>query len=772
MEIFLLTVVILMLLSGPAALILALKVRERVRKIEDAAARPEPRTAAPSGPPAAMPEPQREKPAALKRTPPLPPDAHRVEPAVSMPPRIEEAKPAPSSRAGSDAGQSSMEKFIGLKAMNWAGVVTSLFGVSLFLKVAYDKGWIDTLLTSAEVTGVIYLLGAALAGLGLFFRRKGHRLAGDGLCALGFGILYAASYCGHHVYGLFSSETAFILMSITTLCGVLVSVANRSQIVAGLIFLGAYLTPVLLSTGTDQGAFLTGYLVILGCGAMALNTLFRWTIVKATSLIATYILFSQWIFAFGETRISLGLTGTTLFFLLFSLALLLPDLIRKKEGRRDDAFALFTVALLSFGLFCRLLLEEHRFDLAAATLGMSVFFALQVVVFRLRDRTGSPAVVSGLILAIGFLLAAVPLRFGVWSMAVAWALEGTLLLALGLYRKNGLILLGSGAGYILSVVKLCDLLPLHTGEFSPVFNTPFGIWCLLAAAVCLASLFWKRLFLHEEESERQAAFRRSLSLIHAVAAATMVYFLAATEIVSHFVFNLGLPSHQAMPYVWLAGTVIFLVLVLLEKISRDSRYLAVSLTAQFVLLVSFLVSFARYQGDGTFPIFNPFFICGSVLVLAFVVSARLHSSHAVPRLGVYLWMKFILVLFLLLSAESYRIMLHHAGSYADGRLWADASLSVLWALFGAGLLITGIVRRTAWLRYIALSLFFITLAKVFLLDTASLEPLHRIIGFLTLGGVLIAGSFAYSRIMRDPDSALPGSPTLQEPGTRSSGPGA
>jgi uncharacterized membrane protein len=73
------------------------------------------------------------------------------------------------------------------------------------------------------------------------------------------------------------------------------------------------------------------------------------------------------------------------------------------------------------------------------------------------------------------------------------------------------------------------------------------------------------------------------------------------------------------------------------------------------------------------------------------------------------------------------------------------ALSVLWTLFATGLIVLGIVRKSALLRWEALALFALTVGKVFLHDLASLERFYRILSFLILGVLLLVVSFLYQR---------------------------
>ncbi len=73
------------------------------------------------------------------------------------------------------------------------------------------------------------------------------------------------------------------------------------------------------------------------------------------------------------------------------------------------------------------------------------------------------------------------------------------------------------------------------------------------------------------------------------------------------------------------------------------------------------------------------------------------------------------------------------------------SLSILWTCYAALLLVLGIQRQTPVLRWQALFLLGIVVAKVFLFDLSFLARAYRILSFLILGSALLAVSFFYQR---------------------------
>ena len=79
------------------------------------------------------------------------------------------------------------------------------------------------------------------------------------------------------------------------------------------------------------------------------------------------------------------------------------------------------------------------------------------------------------------------------------------------------------------------------------------------------------------------------------------------------------------------------------------------------------------------------------------------------------------------------------------QMYAQFTYSAWFMVFGAILLAAGFWRRSAFLRWQALVLLAVSVAKVFLVDVSELSQGYRILSFLGLGALLLGVSFVYQR---------------------------
>jgi uncharacterized membrane protein len=150
-------------------------------------------------------------------------------------------------------------------------------------------------------------------------------------------------------------------------------------------------------------------------------------------------------------------------------------------------------------------------------------------------------------------------------------------------------------------------------------------------------------------------------------------------------------------------------------------------------------------------LFNERFAAYVVLIACFgmvLYAAREHESSVgrdeFNALGVFA----VAINFFALLALSLELWDHfgsHFGLGIDSGLAQHLALSLLWTAYASGLIALGVSRPSALLRWQALALFGLVVAKVFLYDSSYLERFYRIVSFFILGLVLLVVSFLYQR---------------------------
>jgi uncharacterized membrane protein len=81
-------------------------------------------------------------------------------------------------------------------------------------------------------------------------------------------------------------------------------------------------------------------------------------------------------------------------------------------------------------------------------------------------------------------------------------------------------------------------------------------------------------------------------------------------------------------------------------------------------------------------------------------------------------------------------------------LYYKAGLSILWGLGSFAMMWLGMKKNFKPLRIISLTLFTVTIAKLFLYDIVNIPPGGKIAAFILLGILLLAVSFMYQRLKK------------------------
>jgi uncharacterized membrane protein len=158
-----------------------------------------------------------------------------------------------------------------------------------------------------------------------------------------------------------------------------------------------------------------------------------------------------------------------------------------------------------------------------------------------------------------------------------------------------------------------------------------------------------------------------------------------------------------------------------------------------------------HRGAATILFANVDFARALTLVMAlFIASALLRGGATLcdeeRTAATVLALAGVLLLWILLTEE---IWLHFArGQRAEWRLPAHMYISILWAVYATALMVVGFWRRVRPLRYIALGIFLLLLAKVFLVDTRTISTVYRIAGFLVTGLALVGVSYLYQYLRK------------------------
>ncbi len=336
------------------------------------------------------------------------------------------------------------------------GVLVLLFGVAAALRYAAAQGYFTM---SIQVRLAVIAAGG-VAALALGWRERTRRPAfGLSLQGGALGALLLTVFAAYRLYGLLPPMLAFVLIVVLVAGSALLAVLQNNMALAVLGFLGGYLAPVLISTGSSNHVGLFSYYAVLNAAVFAISWKRSWRLLNLIGFFFTFGVGAAWGAKFYRPELFPTVEPFLVLFFLFYIVIGLLYVVRQSEHRRPwvDGTLVFGTPLVAFPLQAAML-EDNRMGLAASALVVALIYA--ALVYWLRQRRGERLLTEAYgALALGFATLAVPLAFSASTTASVWALEGAGVAWLGIRQKRnfpwlaGLALQFLAAGaYLMSLV--------------------------------------------------------------------------------------------------------------------------------------------------------------------------------------------------------------------------------------------------------------------------------------------------------------------------------
>jgi uncharacterized membrane protein len=240
----------------------------------------------------------------------------------------------------------------------------------------------------------------------------------------------------------------------------------------------------------------------------------------------------------------------------------------------------------------------------------------------------------------------------------------------------------------------------------------------------------------------------------------MGYFTGALEISYQFITRYP-GTHIYTVYIQGFSFAAAIIILLLNRRSASFPILKMVLTGislviyLFYLNTGFEVS-AALVNSANGLLFVAHWIAGILLLWLLADSARYYFGPKNVQYALYrpaLTCLASISLVFLLSVEMYHILLWtHPGNENDLVWWENlyykAGLSILWSLCSFTMIWLGIRNNFQPLRILGLTLFTITLIKLFFYDIRNIPPGGKIAAFILLGILLLTVSFMYQRLKK------------------------
>lgn len=380
----------------------------------------------------------------------------------------------------------SLENFIGLRLINFIGIIVLVIGLSIGVKYAIDRN----LISEGMRIALAYLAGIILFALSLQSKKK-YTLFSALLLSGGMASLYFTTYAAYVYYNMLSFPLAFIIMIALTIYTVYEAIRYNRQEIALLGLVGAYGIPFLISKNADRADLFFLYISLINLGVIYLSVKKIWKTVGIVAQIITWILFIGWAATRHDERFKLIATLFMIFFfLVFLLTVLSYKLFQKRSLQVNDTYqllmnnvALYIAALFQFGFSEK----ASNGDLALITFIVSVIVAIQAMLFYnlWKEELFATRLISSLALTMFVMFIA--FNWDGFTVTFLWLLTAVIIFAWGFRMRS---VRARMAGIILIGVTLGKLIALDSLTFTTVQKVI--AYLVLGVLLLIVSFFYQK----------------------------------------------------------------------------------------------------------------------------------------------------------------------------------------------------------------------------------------------------------------------------------------
>ena len=657
-----------------------------------------------------------------------------------------------------------MEKFIGENLISKIGIAILVLAIGYFVKYAIDQNWIGPVARVA----IGILSGGMLVALAHRFRNT-YRGFSSVLAGGGIAVFYFTITLAFQQFNLFSQTTAFIIMIVITIFAVALSLLYDKQELAIIALIGGFLAPLLVSTGSGNYKVLFTYLIILNSGLLIIAYYKAWRLLNLLSFIFTALMFGSWLILLNyfEPDITYrnGFLFATFFYLLFFVINIAHNIKEKKKFIASDFGILLANTSLYFaaGIYCLNNTDAPEFrGLFSASMGV---FNLCVSYFLFRKQKIDSNILYLLIgITLTFISITAPIQLHGNYITLFWASEAVLLYWLFTKSKIRIIQYSAGLVWVLMLISLImDWMQLYgpfTGTLAIIINK--GFITTVFAALATYALFLIR---SKEDESIKAISSGAIpgKKTFRVFAIVILFAAGALEINHQFVAHYP-QTGLNMIYLLLYTVAFINIMIIVTQKVKQLQLDWYATTIMFTVCIFLYLACTSIAYDMQAQILtehkNGFHFVAHWVTAALIgivlyrfMSLLLKNNPAGSGSFHFITWIFCTVTVIFLSVEIH-LTANNIFYAADNplenikRVYIKTGLPILWGLCSFAFMWIGMHFKYRTLRIISLSLFTLTLLKLFIFDIRNIPAGGKIAAFFCLGVLLLVVSFMYQRLKK------------------------
>lgn len=670
------------------------------------------------------------------------------------------------------------EETIGARWFSIIGIVVLVLGIAIGVKYAIDQNLINE--TTRLVLG--YLAGGIILTLALFYKKK-YDVFSAILLSGAMSVMYFTTYVGYSHYHFYSAPVAFFIMAIFTGFTVFAAHIYNYEVIALIGLVGGYAMPMLLSTGGGEIQYMFGFMLILNLGVLALSFKKYWKFVNHVAYALSWLIFAIWMATSYKPEIYFGRTMffATAFYLIFYMSFIAYKIFRNKPFSAWDVILVLSNSLIYFGIGYNAMqndaYEKYQGLFCVLNAVFHLGFALLCKKKEVTDKTIFYFIIA---MVISFITMAIPVQLDGNFVTLIWLCEMVVLT--WMTKKTNI----NTYKYLAYGITLLAFFSLwhdwsNYSYFSNNTDTTLAFQPLLnryfLTSIIGTGVFGFVWFMNKQMLGSTLSKIANVVLI--VFGLIVCYMTFANEIMQYFNIQYKLSETKHVGdygYDWtdydsawnsysglwmiIYSMVFFSVLGWLSiKKFTNTVFAYISWSLNFLmLLIGVTAGFAiisdlkmeainsySYSVITTWNYNSRYLFVPFVAMMIFMIYQYRNAEILKKIRPVNFWLFHMTILAVLSNELSHITTMLHLEDYNHySKVASRMGYTVLWGVYSMALITYGIMRERKTLRFIAISLFVLTLLKL-AGDAMSMTMGYRLIVFIVIGIILLVVSFMYQK---------------------------
>ncbi len=648
-------------------------------------------------------------------------------------------------------------KIFGDNILTKIGVITLVLGIGFFVKYAIDQDWINEI----GRVGIGMFTGALIIGIAHRCRKNFHIFSSI-LVGGGIAVFYITITLAFREYELFTQTVAFILLIIVTCFSVVLSLLYDRKELAIFSLLGAYASPLMVSTGAGNYIVLFTYLLIVNVGMLCVSFVKKWRIIGVIAYIMNLCFFWGWLFNSFEEQYFGAMLFASLFFLQFYLLAIIDH---HKYKNKITSFQIILILTDNLSLFLAYVyITGYNWSELRGVLTIAIALVNVIILFFLYRKSNIDRNLLYLIIgvALTFVSLSIPMQLDGYSITMFWAVEMVVLLWIWQRSKIEVFRLGFLAIILLVLISyMIDISKSYNSSFeiANFINSLFITGCVVIIAFVISSFLLRR----EEGIIRIGNFNLiSVSILRSIfyVISVLLIFIVPYQEISfqvdkYFEYNNSSDFHALVMCTYAFLFIAILACVRWYKGKVSKMYFGFFLASVIFYILVYIPICLNFRESAFFEdayphgYFSVHFIGLLSIALLIVWLCRSMRTVFLDRFTLISWILVILSVVILSIETDNIVILLFGNSDNYYPLLYDLhtfGYPILWGLMAFALMVWGIKCRIVVLRKISLIFFALIIVKFYIYDVWHMSQTGRIVSFVALGIILLLVSFMQQKI--------------------------